>query len=335
MIFVTGGTGLVGAHLLMALLEDGEKPTAIFRSKQSLEVFSQMEKWYQKPEGFFNQVNWVQCDLNNEYELNKLLQGITTIFHCAALVSFQAKHKYMLEEVNIFGTKHLVDLALANGVKEFYHVSSTAAIGKPKNKQQLITENEQWKKTTNTSNYSITKHFAELEVWRGYEEGMQGAIINPSVIIGPGLWGKSSTNLVETAAKGLMFYTKGINGFVDVRDVANALILCYKKKVKSTRILIVSENLSFKTLFDLFADALNQPKPKYFANKFLSSVAWRVSWLLSMITQKPATITKETARSAHSINKYSNQRSLELLGLQYKTIKQAVEHTVKCYLQKN
>jgi len=173
MIFVTGGTGLVGTHLIMLLLEQNLKIKAIYRSEDSLSIFKKMETWYQKPTGFFDAVEWVKCEFQNEYELNIILKDVETVFHCAAMVSFQPKDKNALEEVNIFGTQHLIDLALANGVRGFYHVSSTAAIGKPKDKSQLITEDILWKKTKNISNYSISKHFAELEVWRGFEEGYQ------------------------------------------------------------------------------------------------------------------------------------------------------------------
>jgi len=331
MIFVTGGTGLVGSHLLMRLLEEGEEIKAIYRNKKSLEIFDKMEKWYQKPKGFFDKINWVEGSFKKEFELNQLMVGIETVFHCAALVSFQPRDKYALEEVNIFGTKHLVDISIANGVKEFYHVSSTAAIGKPKDKTQLISENILWKKTRNTSNYSISKHFAELEVWRGFEEGLNGAIVNPAIIIGPGNWGKSSTSLFETVNKGLNFYTTGANGFVDVRDVAEGLMIAYKRKLQNERVLLIAENLTYKEAFSKIAKSINKDAPATNANKFLSGIAWRVLWLWSLISGKDVPVTQETAHSANSNNLYNNKKSKDILGLKYHTIDEAIKHTGKCF----
>lgn len=332
MIFVTGGTGLVGTHLIMRLLEQNLKIKAIYRSEDSLSIFKKMETWYQKPKGFFDAVEWVKCEFLNEYELNIILKDVETVFHCAAMVSFQPKDKYALEEVNIFGTQHLIDLALANGVKGFYHVSSTAAIGKPKDKSQLITEDILWKKTKNTSNYSISKHFAELEVWRGFEEGLPGAIINPSIVLGPGNWGKSSTSLFKTVNDGLKFYTDGMNGFVDVRDVADSLVLAYQKKINHQRILVVGENKSYKEVFNLMATALKKNPPTIKASKILSSIGWRLLWIWSLITQKDVAVTQETAHSANSKNLYSNKKSKSLLGIEYRSIEDAVKHTASCFL---
>ena len=331
MIFVTGGTGIVGSHLLMKLLEKGYTPTAIYRSEDSLDIFKKMEQWYQKPKGFFDTINWVKCELHQEAHLKEAMQGAETIFHCAALVSFQAGDQQKLEKANIVGTKTMVDLAITVGVKHFYHVSSTSSIGKNKNKSELINESNQWKKSNRESNYAISKYFAELEVWRGYEEGLNGAIVNPSIVIGPGNWGKSSTSLFMAIDKGLKFYTKGANGFVDVRDVANGIYLAFEKKVNRERILLVGENKTYKDVFSEIASSLGKKPPTIKVGKLASAIAWRLLWVWRLISRKDVAVTKETAHSSNATNFYSNEKSLRLLDIKYHAVSDAIKHTANCF----
>jgi dihydroflavonol-4-reductase len=331
MIFVTGGTGLVGSHLLMKLLEEGYQPRAIYRNAESLSLFKKMERWYAKPSGFFDKIDWVEANITQEADLKEAMTGAETIFHCAALVSFQFGDQKKLELSNIFGTKTMVDLAIAVGAKNFFHISSTAAIGKPKDKSKLINEEIQWKKTKNASNYAISKYFAELEVWRGFEEGLQGAILNPSIVIGPGNWGKSSTSLIQSINNGLKFYTDGANGFVDARDVAKGIFLAFQKGINRERILLISENKSYYEIFSLMANALGKKPPTIKVGKFLSSIGWRILWLWRIISGKEVSVTKETAHSANSRNLYSNEKSKALLEMDYYSIEEAIKNTSKCF----
>lgn len=304
---------------------------AIYRSKKSLAVFDKMVTWYNKPSTFFEPVEWKKATLQNVAQLTELMKGIDVVFHAAALVSFSRKDKYRLEEVNYLGTKQMVDLAIQCGVKEFYHVSSTAAIGEAKQKGEPATEKATWKKTGDQSNYALTKHLAELEVWRGMEEGLKVAIVNPGIIIGPGNWGKSSTSLFATVENGLRFYTKGVNGFVDVRDVAKALLTLYQKKVFGERYLLIGENTTYREVFNQIAETLNKPKPSFHANKLLAGIAWRVGLVWELITGRSFPITKETVVSGRAIKPYDASKIKEELNFEFTPIKEAIAHTAKCF----
>ena len=277
-------------------------------------------------------IEWIEGELTNVNVLSDGMRGADIVCHCAAIVSFDPRDKDAMEKTNLEGTAAVVNVALQEGVKKLVYVSSTAAIGKQK-PGITIDESHLWEAGNQNSFYSYSKHAAELEVWRGSEEGLQVAIVNPSVIIGPGEWGKSSTSLIATIAKGLKFYTGGGNAFVDVRDVAKAMVKLVQSDLQNERYLLVSENLRFKELFDLICQELSVKEVPYKASAWMSSLAWRLNYLWSLISGARPVITKETARSANEVQNYSNEKARKELGMEFIPITTSVRDTCAIFLQ--
>lgn len=329
MIFITGGTGLLGSHLLFQLSESNVHLRAIYLNEKKLENVRRVFLYYDpiNGESRFNKIEWVECDILDVVTLFDRLKGITHVYHCAAIVSFQRKDYFKLMKINRQGTSNVVNCCLELGVKKLCHVSSTAAIGGEG--EPVISENSKWKQSPKTSGYSISKYSAEKEVWRGVEEGLDVVIVNPCVIIGAGDWNESSLTIFRSINKGLKFYTNGANAFVDARDVTNVMVRLMNSEVKNERYLCIGENSTFKNLFDHIATALNKKKVSILVKPWMAGITWRITWIYSKITGRETTITKETARSAFNNASYDGSRIKEVLDIKFRTIDEMVSNAVK------
>jgi dihydroflavonol-4-reductase len=331
MIFVTGGTGLVGAHLLFELTSTGKSVKALKRKTSDLQQVLKTFSYYSEtPNELFNRIEWVEGDILDYFTMENILQGVTEIYHCAAIVSFDAKERQKMIANNVEGTSNIVNAAIENGVKKICHVSSIAALGRLDN-QQFITEETNWVPSKKISGYSESKFFSETEIWRGIEEGLDAVIVNPSIIFGPANWETGSAKMFKTIWDGLKFYTKGITGFVDVKDVIKAMVLLMDETnfeiAKNQRYLLNSENLSYQNVFCQIADSLGKPRPKYFTSDFLLSLVWRVSEFVSIITRKPALITRETVANSNKVYHFDGSKIVKQFNFEYLPVSKSIQQT--------
>jgi nucleoside-diphosphate-sugar epimerase len=333
MILVSGGTGLVGSHLLFDLCKSGNNVRAIKRENSQIDNVKKVFSYYaNNAQDLLKKIEWVNADLLDISSIEQAMEGITEVYHCAAIVSFDSKKEVEMMHININGTANMVNIALAKGIRKFCHVSSIAAIGAEEHGKDA-TEETFWKSSSENSNYSISKYGAEREVWRASAEGLDVIIVNPSLIIGAGNWQQSSSNMFSKAYKGIKFYTDGITGFVDVRDVARLMIQLMNSEQKNERFIINSENKSFKVFFDIMHRAFNKPVPTIKAGKFLSDFAWITEKIRCSISGNTPLITKETARSAHKVSNYSNKKIQHIFpDYKFISVEQSVKDTCKLFL---
>lgn len=334
MIFVTGGTGLVGSHLLYKLTSKGENVCVAKRPQSNTTDLKRIFSYYTStPEKLLERITWKNVDLLDIYSVLEAMEGVTEVYHCAAIVSFNPKDEELMMKINVQGTANMVNAALEKKVQKFCHVSSIASIGKPEN-TELYDESMFWKNSPDNSKYSISKYSAEREVWRAAEEGLNVVIVNPSLIIGPGNWTQSSSNMFTKAYKGIRFYTDGKNGFVDVRDVVQLMLRLMQENIFAERFLITSENAAYKYFFDLIHQQFGKAKPSIRAGKFLSGFAWRMEKIRFLLTGANPLITKETARSAHKKSSYSNKKILnQFPDYKFISLEQSVKDTCEKFLK--
>lgn len=337
MIFVTGGTGLLGAHLLFKLTKRGQKVRALKRSTSNLDQVLKTFSYYTKePQPFFNSIEWVEGDILDYFSLEELLRGIDEIYHCAAIVSFDEKERSQTIGNNVEGTSNLVNAALENGVKRICHVSSIAALGKREN-GEMVTEKTNWIPAKKHSAYSESKFYSEAEIWRGVEEGLDAVIVNPSIILGPGNWENSSAKFFKTIWDGMKFYTKGVTGYVDINDVVNIMVQLMDEenfeRVKNQRYLLNAENLSYENVFKQIAVALKKPQPSVYASDFMMGIAWRLAKLASWITRKTPLITKEVATGRNDINNFDGSKITGVLNYHYTPISESIQKTAKIFVE--
>jgi dihydroflavonol-4-reductase len=331
MVLVTGGTGLVGSHVIMELLRRGQTVRALHRKGADLEKLKKVFRYYgPDTESMYSRIEWFEGDIKDIFSLEDALDGVTKVYHCAALVSFNPDDRDQMIKVNAEGTANVVNACLDAHVKKLCHVSSTAAIGRKKD-TGIIDENTQWKNTPENSWYAISKYNAEREVWRGIEEGLNAVIVNPSVVLGPSDWNLGSSTIFRTAHKGLRYYTEGGNAFVDVRDVARAMVMLTESEIHSERFLVTGENLKFKDLFEMIAEKMGKKKPSIKVSPFLSGLAWRWEKWTSWIFRRAPRITKESARAAHASYEYDHSKIKNTIGITFTPIKETIEHCAGFY----
>lgn len=333
MILVTGGTGLVGTHLLYDLTRSGKKVRVIKRANSNVSNVKKVFSYYTSDsESLLKNIEWVDADLLDVYSLMDVMEGVEQVYHCAAMVSFEKKHQAEMMKINVEGTANMVNAALEKGIKKFCHVSSIASIGRAE-RGGVTSEETPWKSSPENSNYSISKYGAEREVWRASEEGLNVVIVNPSLIMGGGNWTQSSSNMFTKAFKGIKFYSEGTNGFVDVRDVAAIMIKLMESDISSQRFLLNGENASFKHYFDLIHAAFGKPKPSIKAGKFLTGFAWRAESLRALLTGSPPLITRETSLSANRKSSFSNEKFLKVFpDYKFISLEQSIKDTCALYL---
>ena len=322
-IFVTGGTGFLGSYLIRYLLKNRSGTVrALKRPTSSMALLQNVEE----------QIDWVEGDILDIPLLEDALEGVDEIYHCAAVVSFDPRHLKMMMEINVTGTANIINIALTKDIKKFIHVSSIAAIGRAEGKAQVF-ENTKWQDSKFNSNYAISKYLAEKEAWRGEAEGLNIAIVNPSVIIGSGFWKNGTARFWPQVFNGLKFYPKGGSGFVDVRDVAKYMIQLMESDITSQRFLLNGDNLTFRNFFNLIAQQLGKSEPKFKVNTFIAETAWRLEKIRAMITGKSPLITKETARNSSQTYIYNNQKALAAIDFNFTPIIHTIEETSRQYLE--
>ncbi len=326
-IFITGATGFVGSYLLRHLIREGyTKVRALRRKNSSLALIGSEVK---------NQVEWVEGDILDLASLEDAMSGVRQVYHSAAVVSFHAADAKRMREVNQQGTANVVNISLSEGIEKLVHVSSIAAIGRSQDQQQ-ITENSKWQIGSNNSEYGISKHLAEMEVWRGIAEGLPAVIVNPSNVLGSGFWrDRTSTGqLFYKIWKGLRFSPTGGTGFVDVRDVARVMVLLMESGITGERYILSGENLLYKSVFNEIANVLDVPPPSISVNALMREIVWRGAWLLSKFSGSAPLITKETARASARTYFYDAEKSLHAIpGFRYTPIFETIEQTGRQFLE--
>ena len=307
MILITGATGLVGFHLMQLLSKEATPIRALYRSEAKKDHIKNLFE-AQNQLHIFKQIDWFQADLLDIPSLELAFQDITQVYHCAALVSFEPKDHTDLYKNNIVGTANVVNLCLAFGVEKLCHVSSIATLGNRTEHQLCITEETERNNELHYSDYSISKYGAELEVWRGYQEGLPIVIVNPGVIFGAGFKKSGSSLFFTKIKKGLPFYTKGKIGIVAVEDVVKAMYLLMNSPISGERFILVAEDLTYQQLFCILAKAFNIQPPKWHASKVLTAVIWRLDWIFSTLFFTRRKLTKVAAQSLHNEEFHSSEK---------------------------
>ncbi|MEX0996271.1 MAG: NAD-dependent epimerase/dehydratase family protein [Flavobacteriaceae bacterium] len=330
MILVTGGTGLVGAHLLYFLLKDGQKVRAIHRANSNLNAVKQVFSYYtDTPENLFNQIEWVEANLIDIPALTKAFEGVDFVYHVAAYVSFDPKNFQKLKKSNIEGTANIVNLCLHFQVKKLCHVSSIATLNSEGKKR--ITEEMHWNPDADNNVYAISKYGAEMEVWRGTQEGLDAVMINPGVILGSGFWNKGTGVLFSKVYKGLNYYTTGEMGFVDVVDVVKIAIELMKSQIKNERFILISKNESYKQILSSVAIAFNKTPPKKELKPWMLDIAWRLDYIKSKLYFGKQMLFKSTAEAIVIKKHYDNSKIIQALDYEFLPLSRTIETITKNY----
>ncbi|MEH6705254.1 NAD-dependent epimerase/dehydratase family protein [Galbibacter orientalis] len=329
MILVTGGTGLIGAHLLLKLSHSEEKIRAIYRNEAKLsfvkDFFSSEGKAIQ-----YDKIEWIPADITDIPALEIAFENVTHVYHCAGLISFDPSEYRQLRKTNIEGTANIVNLCIANAVKKLCYLSSIATLG-DKVTLDPIDETTYWNPEAENNVYAITKFGAEMEVWRGTQEGLPVIILNPGVVLGEGFKEAPSLAFFKMIENGLSHYPPGSTAFVDVKNVVEALVQGMQANIVNERFIVIGANMSYKKTLHTIAEALNKKQPSRALTKWQLSLLWRLDWLLALFPWRKRKLTKNAAHSLITKTMYSNAKIQDKLHVKFIPL----EETIKRIVAKN
>jgi len=323
MIAVTGANGLLGSFIVRKLLERGESFVALKRKDSDTSLLSDVN----------HLLTWREADVCDVVSLREAFDQVTHVIHTAAVVSFNPRQVDRLMAINVEGTRNVVDECLAQGIKRLVHISSVAALGRQKG-QTLIDETNKWLDTEPHGAYSESKYQAELEVFRGQEEGLSTVMINPSLILAPADWNKSSARLFKYVWSQKPFYPDGFLNYVDVRDVANIACALLHHPVESQRFICNAGVLSFQDFFEKIAAQFNRKAPAIKIGKTALKIAAQLERIRCAFTGTEPAVTRETARLSGVKFLFNNQKIQKALGCEFQPIDKTLQWCCQYYMTK-
>ncbi|MDP2386700.1 MAG: NAD-dependent epimerase/dehydratase family protein [Bacteroidota bacterium] len=334
MNFITGATGLIGSHLTAHLLMQGKDVIALKRVNSNTKNIEEILSFYTTDyKELFKKIRFVEGDITDIYSLLDVLDNIEQVYHCAGMVNFEEKRIKELLLINSEGTANMVNACLEKGIQQFCHVSSVATMPNH-DKKAIVDESVFWKSSPENGAYAISKYNGEREVWRAAEEGLNVCIVNPSVVLGAGCWGQSSSRLIAECYKGTRFFTNGVTGFVDVKDVVHCMIGLMDqtdrqtgKKINGKRFVVSGDNQSFKYVLDQFHTAFGKKLPSIEAGKWIL----KTGALLEKIFSSEPRITKTTIDAALSKNYFSHERISTELNFNFTPLDQTITYVAEKY----
>ncbi len=235
--FITGGLGFLGQYIVQAIHEHDPAAELRVLVRTQRKTFLGIEAL----EG----VRWVHGELTQPETFRKHLEGVDVVIHNAAMVSFRRADANAIYQANVVGTHHLIEAALSAGSKRFIFISSISALGfNPHGLSDETTLPDLDYKRTHDM-YGYTKRLSELELIE-LADRMHVILLNPSVILGPG---SERIRSVYRLARflPLLPMLRYINSFVDVRDVAQAVVLALTKGRSGERYVVTAWNVDMLT----------------------------------------------------------------------------------------
>ena len=320
MIAVTGANGLLGSYMVRKLCDTNTPFIAIKRKGSDTSLLNDLKE----------KITWREADVTDSVSLQEALVDITGVIHTAAFVSFNPRKADAIFEINTEGTKNVVNACLVRNIKRLLHVSSVSALGRQKG-QTYLTEENKWVDSSINSKYGESKYKAELEVFRGQEEGLSTVIVNPSVILGFSNWNKSSAQLFKYAWEQRPFYMDGSLNYVDVRDVAEVCFQLFHSTREGERFILNAGAIPFKDFFDKAAAGFQKKGPKIKVTRNYLKVVAALEGVRTRVLGSEPLITQETARLAGTHFLYDSQKVKNALNFNFQTIDATVQWCCEQY----
>ena len=331
MILVTGGTGMLGAHVLLACAKRNKQIRATYRRAESLDYTKELfKKLFAENSDSFKLIEWIKTDINDLIRLDAAFEGVEYVYHCAAKVSLLQFHEEKLLKTNIEGTANIVNLCIKHKVKKLGYVSSIASLGVEKN-VKVVNENHSWSSGQNHTSYAFSKYKAELEVWRGSQEGLDMVIINPGLILGAHFWHHSSVAIFQKQNNGLKYYAIGNTPIVALKDVVKSLILLMDSPIKNERFILVAENLKQKILFDKIAIEMNKKKPTFPLSKGILYALFVIDKTLNFLGLRKSYMSLSLIDSLCNDQEYDGSKILSKVNFTYSKTDEVISQIVKTY----
>jgi nucleoside-diphosphate-sugar epimerase len=319
-VFITGGNGLLGAHLLQSIIaHTGWSIKALKRKESNLELVQENDR-----------IEWVEGNLLDTSFIRDNMMDCGQVIHAAGKVSVSQKDAKLLKLINTKGTKSVVDAALESGITRMVYVSSVAALGRET--KDMIDESSEYEEHPEVTPYSKSKHEADLEIFRCMAEGLSVNIVRPSLIVGSGHWEDGSDSIFPKAYHGVPFYPTGGTGLVDVRDVSRMIIQLVQAVDEGLDVIANGHNVKFKELQALIAKCFDNRPPKKALSTWMIHAFAAFEKVRSTVLNKTSIITTQSLKRAQSTYFYDNTRSRSLLNFAYSPLEKTIEDCCAAYI---
>ncbi len=249
---VTGGTGLLGSHVVRALAERGDALRLLARDPSKLEALSGIE------------FEPVRGDVVDRESVRRAIEGVERVFHVAGITSMRPRDRERVFEVNVTGARHVFEEAERAGVQRVVHTSSVGAIG-PARRGETADESQQFTGGRLGNTYINSKHEAELEAFRHADRGLAVVCVNPTFVLGPddpGGGGTSNQLVRRFLLREIPVYVDGALNIVDVRDVAAGHLLADERGKVGERYILGGRNFTLDRLFADLSRISGVPRPE-------------------------------------------------------------------------
>ena len=330
MILVTGATGILGRVVVLELLKRGKTVRAAKRPGSNLKDVEHSFSFYtENPEAFFKKIEWIDADFEDVESLQTALKGVSEVYHCAAKVGFNPKDSKEIYKTNVKGTENLLYACEGSEVKKFLHVSSIAVLDLL-NENGELDEDSDFNPKEDHSDYALSKHLSEMEVWRASAEGLPVIIVNPGMIIGSGSWQNSSGQIFSTFEKTAYTFSGGTS-YVDVRDVAKISVGLMEKEVFGERFILISETKKYMDLAKQIRTKLKLSPPKILPEGVLKAGRWLnifFGWLIPPLRMA----TKSNIEAVLANTRISNKKIRQTLDYPFIPVSESIDFHLKNYI---
>lgn len=320
-VLVTGANGFIGSSLVEILCKEGFDVRAMVQPGTSLELLQGVD------------LEVVEGDLLDRRSLDAALKGCEQLYHLAAIYAVWHPTPNLLYRVNVEGTVHLMEAAMAAGVKRVVYTSSIAAVGvnpdgSPANEETLF---NQW---DNANEYVLSKYISELEVHRLIKKGLPCVIVNPAFPFG---WGDIGPTPTGTLVLHLireqfpLYFDGGFNG-VDVRDVAMGHYLGMQHGEIGERYLLCGDNITYKDFTRRVCDIAGTKPPRWeIPSRFVVSLGKLNEFVSNHITHKPPLLVEKGIKYTAQKLFFDNRKAREKLGFDPRPLEEAIKDSVRWF----
>lgn len=334
-VAVTGATGMIGGNLVAELAKAGYGDIVlIVRNKGRLGNVERSFGFHGLSMGDFP-VRAVETELTDTDTLTKVLEGVDTVFNCAAVIMTGHLSAEQLIDNNVAVARSVVDASIRAGVKKIIHTSSIAVLDTSGGRTRPVNEECVSEVTAADSAYSQSKYNSDLEIARAAGAGLETVRVLPSVVIGEGDWSlNGSSAMIPVISRGLPVYADGMMGYVDVRDVARAMVALDNIPDAAGRSFVLSGcNLSYRELITIGAVAAGKRKPFIRAGKGTVMFAYGMIKALSALRlMKDRGLKRSNLDSVLYGNLYDGSGIEKFCNFAYSPIGDTIGRTVKNYL---
>jgi len=318
---VTGGTGFVGSHLARQLVARGERIRALVRPNSRRDNLADLDA---------RRVDFVCGDLTDPDSLREAVRGCDLLYHVAADYRLWARDPQELYRANVDGTRHLLQAALDAGVSKVVYTSTVGALGLPKDGTPG-TEETPVSEADMIGHYKRSKFLAEQEARQFTEKGLPVVIVNPSTPVGENDIKPTPTGqvIVDFLNRRLPAYIyTGLN-LIDVRDVAEGMLLAAERGRVGERYILGNQNITLKEILELLADITGMPAPKA---RMPYAVAWLAVGVENIIAERllhraPAHPFEGVKMARHKMF-FDASKAVRELGLPQSPIREALARAV-------